>query len=196
MLDALSGRLLATDPDLLLAVGPAVFRLEISARTRAQLPPLGAEFRLFTELVVREEKLELLGFAGAEERSLYRLLTAVSGVGKRLALAILSALSPAELARSVALGDDKPLVAVTGVGRKTASRLLLELKGRMDAFAPAPGEAPAVLTGDPLREEALRALLALGMNRAAALRALATAGEEPQPVEDLIRRALAAAGER
>jgi len=196
MLDALSGRLLAADPELLLAVGPAAFRLEVSARTRAQLPPLGAEIRVFTELVVREEKLELLGFASPEERSVYRLLTAVSGVGKRLALAILSVLSPAELARAVTLGDEKPLVAVTGVGRKTASRLLLELKGRLDAFTPAAGELPAVPVGDPLREEALRALLALGMNRPAALRALAGAGETPQPVEDLIRRALAAAGER
>ncbi len=196
MLEALSGRLLAAEPDLLLAVGPAVLRLEISAQTRAQLPSPGADLRVFAELVVREEKLELLGFASAEERSVYRLLTGVAGVGKRVALAILSALSPADLARAVTLGDEKPLIAVTGVGRKLASRLLLELKGRLDAFSPDGREALPVPAGDPLREEALRALLALGMNRAAALRALASAGESPQPVEDLIRRALAAAGER
>jgi Holliday junction DNA helicase RuvA len=196
MLDALSGRVLAVEPELLLAVGPAAFRLEVSARTRALLPPPGAEVRVFTELIVREDRLELIGFARVEERSLYRLLTAVSGVGKRLALAILSALSPADIARAVVTGDEAPLVSVSGVGRKTASRLLLELKGRLDAFAPAPGEPAPPPAGDPLREEALRALVALGMGRGAALRALAGAGEEPQPVEDLIRRALAAAGER
>lgn len=195
MLDAVTGRLLAAEPELLLAVGPLGLRLEVSARTRAALPPPGAEVTLFTELVVREEKLELLGFARPEERSLYRLLTGVSGIGKRLALAILSALSPAQVARAVAVGDEAPLVAVSGVGRKTASRLLLELKGRLDDFAPTLAEAPAP-AGDARREEALRALLGLGMNRPAALRALAEAGEEPQPVEDLIRRALAAASER
>ncbi|MBM4116230.1 Holliday junction branch migration protein RuvA [bacterium] len=195
MLDALTGRLLACEPELLIAVGPLSLRLEASARTRAALPPPGAEVTLYAELVVREEKLELLGFARAEERSLYRLLTGVSGIGKRLALAILSALSPGQVAQAVAAGDEAPLVAVSGVGRKTASRLLLELKGRLDEFAPALAEPPPP-AGEPRREEALRALLALGMSRPSALRALAEAGEAPQPVEDLIRRALAAASER
>lgn len=196
MLDCLHGRLLAAEPELLLAVGPVVLRLEISGRTRRALPAPGAELRVYTELLLRDEKLELLGFASPEERSVYRLLTAVAGVGKRLALAILSALGPAELARAVALADPKPLLAVSGVGAKLASRLLLELKGKLDAFGGLAEAEPVSAGGDPQREEALLALLALGMNRPAALRALAAAGDAPLPVEALIRRALAAAGER
>ena len=195
MLDALHGRVVATAPDLLLDVGPVTLRLEISARTRAALPEVGAALRVYTELLVREEKLELLGFARVEERSLYRLLTGVSGVGKRLALAVLSALDPATLAHCVATGDAEPLQKVSGVGKKTASRLLLELKGRVDVFLPTESPVPAP-AGDPAREEALRALLALGMSRPAAQRALSEAGEENLAVEDLIRRALAANGER
>jgi Holliday junction DNA helicase RuvA len=191
MLDALHGRLVATEPDLLLDVGPVTLRLEISARTRAALPEPGGTLRVYTELLVREEKLELLGFARPEERSLYRLLTGVSGVGKRLALAVLSALDPATLAHCVATGDAGPLQQVSGVGKKTASRLLLELKGRVEVFLPSEPSAPAP-GGDPAREEALRALVALGMSRPAAQRALDEAGDETLAVEDLIRRALAA----
>ncbi len=199
MLDSLTGRVLALDPDLLLQVGPATFRLGISAQTRAALPVSEAEVLVFTELVVREDSMELLGFARPEERVLYRLITGVSGVGKRLALAVLSELSPEDLARCVVSGDEKSLTGVSGIGKKTASRLLLELKGKLDEFLPVGGAQPQPATPGavtPDREEALLALAALGMNRAAALRALEAVGEEELSVEEMIRMALAAAGDR
>lgn len=199
MLDGLSGRIIALEPELLLQVGPLTLRLEVSAQTRASLPALDCEAHLFTELVIREERVELLGFARPEERAVYRLITGVSGVGKRLALAILSALSTEELALCVAAGDEKRLTEVSGVGKKTASRLLLELKGRLDVFLPPAGAGSrraASATLRPEREEALLALTALGMSRATALRAMEAAGDAPLPVEELIRRALVAAAER
>lgn len=193
MLDSLRGRVLTLVPDLLLAAGPVTFRLEISARTRAALSVGEGETELFVELIVREERMELLGFARAEERELFRLITGVSGVGKRLGLAILSELGVEELAVAVATADVDAFTRVSGVGKKTASRLLLELKGRLDDFQPAYGSADA--PGPPARpgqDEALLALTALGMNRQAAEKALAALGEEPLPVEEMIRRALAA----
>ena len=199
MLDSLTGRVLALEPDLQLQVGPATFRLEITARTRDALPRSEAEVLVFTELVVREDAMELLGFARPEERVLYRLITGVSGIGKRLALAVLSDLGPEELARCVVSGDEKSLTAIGGIGKKTASRLLLELGGKLDEFLPTggiPATAPTLGDDAPDREEALLALTALGMNRASAQRALEAVGEEELPVEEMIRRALAAAGDR
>jgi len=168
-------------------------RLEISEQTRAALPAPGAEATVLAELVVREDALELLGFARAEERALFRLLTGVSGVGKRLALAILSELSAEDLALAVDRRDEKSLVRVSGVGRKTASRLLLELESRLEEFLPREA-MPAPVAADPRAEEVLAALMALGMNQAAALRALESveAGDADLGVEELIRRALTA----
>jgi holliday junction DNA helicase RuvA len=197
MLDSLRGRILATDPELLLEVGPVTFRVEISDRTRSALPGLEAEVMIFTELVVREDHLGLLGFARPEERSLYRRVTAVSGVGKRLALAILSELSPEELARCVSSEDEKRLTRVSGIGKKTASRLLLELQGHLEEFLPDPRTSGDPVPADerPEREEALLALGALGMNPASARRALEAVGDESLPVEELVRRALTASSE-
>jgi Holliday junction DNA helicase RuvA len=195
MIDSLSGRVLAREPDLLLAVGPVVLRLEISEQTRARLPAPEGDATLHTVLQIREERVELLGFARPEERSLYRLLTAVSGVGKRLALAVLSELDVESLAQAVAQQDVARLTRVPGVGKKTASRLLLELGAKLDEFLPAEPIPVASARGDdPRREEAIAALTALGMNRAAALKALEQVEEVDAPlgVEELIRRALAA----
>jgi len=193
VIESLTGRVLATEPDLVLQVGPVALRLEISEQTRAALPAPGAEATVLAELVVREDALELLGFARAEERALFRLLTGVSGVGKRLALAILSELSAEDLALAVDRRDEKSLVRVSGVGRKTASRLLLELESRLEEFLPREA-MPAPVAADPRAEEVLAALMALGMNQAAALRALESveAGDADLGVEELIRRALTA----
>ncbi len=197
MLDCLRGRILAIHPELLLEVGPVTFRVEISDRTRSALPDIESEVSVFTELVVREDHLGLLGFARPEERSLYRRVTAVSGVGKRLALALLSELSPEELADCVRSEDEKRLTRVSGIGKKTASRLLLELQGHLDEFLPGPGQLGKTPRVDerPEREEALLALGALGMNPASAQRALEAVGDENLPVEELVRRALTTSSE-
>jgi len=193
MIDALRGRILSLRPDLLLELGPVTLRLEISERTRAALADVGAETTVYAELRWREEQAELLGFATPEERRLFRLLTGISGVGKRLALAVLSELSVPELAQVIAGRDEKRLTRISGVGSKTASRLILELQSKLDEFLPA--ELPARATdaqGDPDREEALLALIALGMNRASAETALARVGKGRLSVEEMIRRALSA----
>ncbi|MBN2170321.1 MAG: Holliday junction branch migration protein RuvA [Candidatus Krumholzibacteriota bacterium] len=194
MIESLTGRILAAAPDLLLQVGPVVLRLGISEQTRAALPEPGAEATVLAELLVREDALELLGFARAEERALFRLLTGVSGVGKRLALAILSELSVEDLALAVNRRDERRLVRVSGVGRKTASRLLLELESRLEEFLPREAAAAPAAAADPRAEEVLAALMALGLNQAAALRALTSVdtGDADLGVEELIRRALAA----
>lgn len=194
MIESLTGRVLAAAPALLLQVGPVVLRLEVSEQTRAALPDPGAEATVQAELLVREDRLELLGFARAEERALFRLLTGVSGVGKRLALAILSELSVEDLALAVDRRDEKRLVQIGGVGRKTASRLLLELESRLDEFLPREAAAAPAAGMDPRAEEVLAALMALGMSQAAALSALegVDTGDADLGVEELIRRALAA----
>ncbi len=193
MIETLRGRIKARTPDLILQVGPVAFRLEISAQTASALPETGGEASVFTELHVREDALNMLGFASREERDVYRVLVGISGVGKRMALAILSQLSTADLAVAVSRGDEKCLTGISGVGKKTASRLMLELSSKLEHFLPEPvaGEAPVAAPVDnPRREEALLALVALGMQRPGAERALAVIDDDELPVEELIRRAL------
>ncbi|MCP4548230.1 MAG: Holliday junction branch migration protein RuvA [bacterium] len=193
MIETLHGRISSKTPDLLLQVGPLGMRLEISGQTRSALPDVGVESTVFTELHVREDALNLIGFATREEREVYRVLTSISGVGKRLALAILSELTTADLALAVSRGDEKGLTGISGVGKKTASRLLLELSSRLEAFLPESDyrtESVAAAVADPHREEALLALVALGLQRAVAERALAVIKDEDLDVEELIRRAL------
>lgn len=194
MIDRLRGTVLQKDPDLLLSVGPIVLRLEITDQTRRALPGPGNDSELFAELIVREDSLGLVGFATREERRLFRILTGISGVGKRLSLAILSAFSVAELARTVTMGDKKRLTEVGGVGSKTAARLLLELSSKLDEFLPADplGEIRVPGALDPRREEALLALLSLGLSKQAADKAIAEFGDVEMEVEEMIRRALGA----
>jgi Holliday junction DNA helicase RuvA len=193
VIESLHGRILALSPDLLLAVGPVTLRLEISEQTRRGLGRAGEEATVFAEMRLREEQLELIGFARPEERGVFRLLTGVSGVGKRLALAILSELGVADLARVMAQKDEKSLTRISGVGAKTASRLLLELGAKLDEFLPA-GDAPPLpaAPADPRDEEALLALTALGLSRAGALEALSRIESKDLTVEEIIRRALSA----
>lgn len=193
MIETLRGRIASKDAALLLQVGPVAFRLEISGQTATTLPDQGADCTVFTELHVREDRLDMLGFATREERAVYRILTGISGVGKRLALAILSELSCADLALVVARGEEKRLTGVSGVGKKTASRLLLELGNRLDEFIPMSVDHPIVAAGregDPGRDEALLALTALGMSSVAAQAALAGIEGDDLGVEDLIKQAL------
>ncbi len=194
MIERLLGTVLAKDPDLHLRVGPVTLRLEISDQTRRSLPERGAEAEVFTELIVREDSLGCVGFMTREERRLFVILIGVSGIGKRLALAILSELTVADLARTVSLEDAKRLTAVSGVGAKTASRLLLELSSKLGEFMPSAASGAAMSISDPSREEALLALVSLGMTRQTALKAITEFEGDDLPVEEIIRRALGASG--
>ncbi|MBC8368261.1 Holliday junction branch migration protein RuvA [bacterium] len=195
MIDSLRGRVISRGGEMVLQTGPVCFELMLSERSRRSLAAEPGEVEVFVTLQVREDRMELVGFARRAERDLYKSLRGITGVGTKMALAVLSTLSLEELATAVATGDVKLMTTVPGVGKKTASRLLLELKDKLAAFMPVGdfpahvGDAPA----DPKREQVLGALEVLGMSRIEALRILEKMQpEEDLEVEDLIRLALAA----
>jgi holliday junction DNA helicase RuvA len=195
MIDSLRGHLISRGDETVLQVGPVCFELLLSERSRQHLVELPGEVEVFVSLQVRDDRLELVAFARPEERELYRSLRRISGVGTRLALAVLSTLSLGDLASAVATGDVKPLMAVPGVGKKTASRLLLELKDRLATLVPAGDfelSSDKIVT-DPHREQVLAVLESLGMGPSEATRILeGLPAESGIEVEDLIRLALAA----
>ena len=153
-----------TPPQILLDVGGVGYEVDVPMSTFYALPETGAALTLHTQLVVREDAHLLYGFATPEEREAFRRLLRVSGIGARLALAVLSGLSVHELAMAVAAQDVKVLSRIPGIGKKTAERLALELRDKLS-----PGIAGAALTGatpTPHRpaDDVLNALLALGYN--------------------------------
>ncbi|MDP6797386.1 MAG: Holliday junction branch migration protein RuvA [Candidatus Krumholzibacteria bacterium] len=194
MIDSLRGILRASGENLILSAGPVSFLLHSSQRSRDELLRESGAQEVFVTLLIREDRMELVAFARRDERDLYRILTAISGVGTRLALSILSTLSVEELAGAVRAGDERLLSTVPGVGRKKASRLLLELKDRLESFLPADLSATvSSAKGDPRREEVLMALEGLGSPRTEAARLFDTLPrDENLPVEGLIREALKA----
>jgi Holliday junction DNA helicase RuvA len=178
----LSGKLAAKNPpQILVEVGGVGYELDVPMSTFYALPATGGSVSLFTHLVVREDAHNLYGFASAEERSVFRQLIRVSGIGPRTALAVLSGLSVGDLAQAVALQDAARLVRIPGIGKKTAERLLLELKGKL-----------AEAVGEPAGErgaDVLNALVALGYSDKEAL--VAVKGLAPDmPLAEAIRAAL------
>jgi Holliday junction DNA helicase RuvA len=157
-------------PRLLVDVNGVGYEVDVPMSSFYNLPAIGERVTLLTHFVVREDAQVLFGFLTHEERATFRLLVKISGVGPRTALAILSGLSVAELAQAVTLQESGRLVKVPGIGKKTAERLLLELKGKLgDALA-----APASVSAGA-QTDILQALLALGYSdreAAAALKAL------------------------
>ncbi|MDE2452238.1 MAG: Holliday junction branch migration protein RuvA, partial [Burkholderiales bacterium] len=144
MIGRITGTLAEKSPPLVLVdVAGVGYEIDVPMSTFYNLPALGERVSLLTHFVVREDAQLLYGFLSAEERMTFRLLVKISGVGPRTALAILSGLSVAELAQAVSLQDGARLVKVPGIGKKTAERLLLELKGKLgpDLALPAAGAA-------------------------------------------------------
>lgn len=161
MIGRLRGTLAAKlPPQVLLDVQGVGYELDVPMSTLYQLPGLGEPAQLWTHLVVREDAHQLFGFATERERASFRQLIKVSGIGPRIALALLSGLSAEELARAVQAQDASRLVKVPGIGRKTAERLLLELKDKLGGPDPAASGAPA--TAEDASVDILQALLALG----------------------------------
>jgi len=167
----LVGRLVSKHPpQVTLDVGGVGYELDVPMSTFYNLPAAGDTATLYTHLVVREDAHTLYGFASLEERSAFRQLIRISGIGARTALALLSGLSVAELAQAVATQDSARLTKVPGIGKKTAERLLLELKGKLaEALPGAGGAAPAGTAAD-----ILNALLALGYSEKEAAAAAKT----------------------
>ncbi|HKR16436.1 Holliday junction branch migration protein RuvA [Rhizorhapis sp.] len=166
-----------------------------SSRTLAALGPVGEACTVYTEMLVSQDSIRLMGFASAEERDWFRLLTGVQGVGGRLALAILSALEPGELHRSVATGDKAMVGRANGVGPKLAARIVNELKDKIGAAVIGPGMA-AGSTAAPASShaaDAVSALQNLGFRPAEASAAVAAAEEElgrDATLDALVRLAL------
>lgn len=176
------------------AVGPVSVRLSLPATAAASLP-VGKSVALHTHLVVREDALTVYGFLSDADAALFETLIGVSGVGPRNALALLSAFDADELASVIAGGDIDRLRRVPGIGQKLASRLVLELEGKLMATVPAPLSAQP--PPSPESDEVMAALTALGYTQAEASAALAAvSGDGELSVEDRLRRALAWFGRR
>src|SRR5574338_1108380 len=172
----LSGILAETSADgAIVDVGGVGYQVHCSARTLDALGPIGGEILILTELQVREDAWTLFGFGSPVERDSFRALTSVQGVGGRLALAILSVLSPDELARAVSQGDKAMIGRANGVGPKLAARIANELQGKLGVVAIG-GSAPAP-RGNAARD-ALSALANLGFKPADASAAVNAAQDE------------------
>lgn len=182
MIAKLKGRLDSTGLDhAIIDVGGVGYLVGASSRTLAALGPVGEAVTVHTEMLVSDDAIRLVGFARAEERDWFRLLTGVQGVGSRVALAILSALEPAELHRSIATGDKAMISRANGVGPKLAQRIANELKDKIGAV-PTPaggvGAGIVVIPADGHGADALSALQNLGFRPAEASSAVAAAEEE------------------
>ena len=171
MIGRLTGTLAEkSPPQLLIDVNGVGYEVDVPMSSFYNLPGLGERVTLLTHFIVREDAQILFGFLTHEERSTFRLLVKISGVGPRTALSILSGLSVNELAQAVSLQETGRLIKVPGIGKKTAERLLLELKGKLgDALA------PATTRHSDAQNDILQALVALGYSdreAGAALKAL------------------------
>lgn len=189
MIGRLAGILLEKNPPTLLVdVAGVGYEVDVPMSTFYDLPAVGAPVVLLIHPVVREDAHLLYGFLSAGERDAFRQLVRISGVGPRTALSVLSGLSVAELTEAVALQESARLTRVPGIGKKTAERLLLELKGRL-APAMASGGKPGEVSADAGNLDVMRALLALGYSEreAAAVTRQLPAGVS---VSDGIRQAL------
>ncbi|HLE66889.1 MAG TPA: Holliday junction branch migration protein RuvA [Burkholderiales bacterium] len=170
MIGRLSGRLAAKHPpQVLLDIGGVAYELDVPMSTFYNLPATGESVTLHTHLIVREDAHTLYGFATLEERAAFRQLIRISGVGARTALAVLSGLSVADLAHAVAMQETGRLTKIPGIGKKTAERLLLELKGKLADAVPAGGAAAAPAS---TAADILNALVSLGYSEKEALAAV------------------------
>lgn len=197
MIGHLRGRLAAKHPpQLVVDVGGVGYEVEAPMSTFYTLPAVGAEVSLHTHLVVREDAHVLFGFGTERERSLFRELIKVSGVGPRIALAILSGVTVDEFHRCVEAQDHASLVRVPGIGRKIAERLVIEMRDRLKilagpAFVAGSGGV-AVVASNP-QTEAFSALVSLGYKPAEVSRLLQKVDPAVTSTEELIRHALRAA---
>jgi Holliday junction DNA helicase RuvA len=186
MIGRITGTLIEKHPPhILVDVGGVGYEVDVSMTTFYNLPAVGEKVSLFTHLAIREDAHLLFGFGSEPERRAFRELIKVSGIGAKTALSVLSGLSVEDLASTVAAQETGRLVKTPGIGKKTAERLLLELKGKLDFAAvtlPAAGAAGS-------RHDVRQALLALGYNDKEAEHVLKQVAAD-LPVSDAIRQAL------
>lgn len=177
-------------PSLLLDVRGVGYELEAPMTTFYVLPEPGAEVTLFTHQVIRDDAARLYGFAQVQERNFFRVLLRINGVGAKLGLAILSGMDAAALARCVYESDTDRLMRLPGVGKKTAQRLVMEMRDRLDStsdsvVSPSSSQPP----GQPVAE-AVSALVALGLSAPEASRQVRAIDCQDLACEEIVRRAL------
>ena len=188
------GKLVSVLPEeVVIDVSGIAYQLLISATTHRQLPEQGSEVLLFSHLVVREDLLQLYGFSSQEERQLFRLLLLTSGVGPKLALALLSGLEVQDVYEAILANAPERLYGITGVGKKTAARIILELRDKILKLSPVSAVASSVqLPSTRLRDDAVNALVTLGFSRIAVQKAVLAILEQTPglTVEEVIKAAL------
>ena len=191
MIGSIRGRIASkTPPQLMVEVSGVGYEIEAPMSTFFLLPSVGEEVFLLTHLVVREDAHILYGFGTDAERRLFRSLIKVSGVGPKIALALLSGINVEAFALCVQNQDIAALTKVPGIGRKTAERLIVEMKDRLGPSSGTATHAVASPPGANPEAEAFGALVALGYKPAEATRLLKAAGPGTHSTEELIRRAL------
>lgn len=178
MIAHLKGTILEKHPNqVVLDAGGVGYDVQIPVSTYTALPDAGAAFALRIHTHVREDAIQLFGFATSEEKSVFERLISVSGIGPKLAVTVLSGLATPELIAAIRTGDVQRLVRIPGVGKKTAERMVLELKDKLIAVAASKGDSAADAASllNPLERDVLSALLNLGCSRPAAEEAIGKA---------------------
>jgi Holliday junction DNA helicase RuvA len=196
MIASLRGVLTQASPGAcVVECGGVGYLVQVSAHTAQALPSAGREVFLRTRQVVREDSLQLFGFAEADELELFDLLIGVSGVGPKLALAVLSGLRADALARAIRDEQVGALVAIPGIGKKTAERLIVELRDKLETL-PGPRPSKVVLPRSERFDDAVAALVRLGYTSTQSQEAVrqAAAGGKDLTSEDLVKRSLALLG--
>jgi Holliday junction DNA helicase RuvA len=190
MIGRLTGLLIESAPgQLLIDVGGVGYEVEISLTTYAQVLETEGPVTVHTHLVVRDDAHLLYGFASIGEREMFRTLIKVNGVGPRMALGILSGLDSASFARAVTGNDVKALTALPGVGKKTAERLIIEMRDKVDSFDVSGSDNLSTIINSVI-EDAESALIGLGYRPHEAARAVSLVSDPAEDVESLIRQAL------
>ncbi len=180
---------------IIVDVGSVGYHVKVAASTLARLPKVGEKIKIFTAQVVREDDISLYGFLSKEERSLFNLLLSVSGIGPKASLSILSSFPIDKLVTAITQGNADLITTVPGVGKKTAQKLVIELKEKVaKAYAIKPSDMAIGLGGDaPIVSDAISALISLGYSPKEARLAVQKSGADDD-VETVIKKALANLG--
>ncbi len=189
MIAHLRGKLLTKHPNQAVVEAAGVgYEVNITIPTFSALPAAGTEVALFVHTHVREDALALFGFLKANEKQLFEKLLSVSGIGPKLAITILSGMPTDAMVAAIQGNNVAALTRIPGIGKKTAERMVLELRDKLDSF----GVAPSAATASPVEEDVISALINLGYQRLAAEKVMARLGKtEGESFEVLFRRALA-----
>ena len=190
MIAHLRGRLIAKHPNqAIVEAGGVGYDVTISVPTFSELPALNVEVSFFIHTHVREDALALFGFLSAGEKQLFEKLLSVSGIGPKLAITILSGMPADAMVAAIKGNNVAGLTRIPGIGKKTAERMVLELRDKLDAF----GIAPETVSASPVEEDVISALVNLGYQRPMAERALAKLGNvSAESFDALFRKAMAA----